>query len=257
MQRDSVAVAGETASATLGESDRIALVDDYLDGRIITMRIARNTFLDLADRELGGPPGVDPSVDPVSIQAAVVPDTSPPGLPPGTRPALDLDKGILSFAFNETIRLADVDMSGAKVLDAGLSEIAALDGLVPAAGQGEYNATVSFTLGRTLRADAVGAARITVPAAAFADVANNSHAALDAVPLDVTADTTHPSAVSRPVLNLDNGTLSVELDEFLGNVRTWTIVLRDESGNRNVYLGGAAVLPPPGGAKYTDEAASG
>ncbi len=240
-----MSISGETASTTLGEDERIDLILEY-DGISMDVRFGGDSFLDLVDRPL--------LADDRRKTLVVEDDTSPPGLPPGTRPALDLDGGTLSFAFNETVSLANVDMTDAKILDSSSSKLADLDGLELEAGQVAHPTSVKFVLGRELRADAVGAARITVPPGAFRDAADNPSPALDAAPLDVTADTTPPQAVGNPAptLYLGNGTLAVKFDEYIGNVRPWGILLRDATLARNVALGGAEVLSPPDGDKYTD-----
>ena len=240
----SMSVSGETASITLSESDRVRLVLAYVPAGM-RVSIDAGAFSDLAGHSFAGLTGR--GID-------VVPDTSPPGLLPGTRPSLDLNTGALSFAFNETVSLENVNMAGVKILDAGSSELLSLDGLAPTVQDG-HSTSVAFNLDRVQRADAVGAARIAVPSGAFADAARNPIAALDAAPLDVTADRMPPQAVSNPAptLYLGNGTLAIKFNEFIGKVRPWGILLRDMDGINNVALGGAEVLPPPPGEKYTDE----
>ena len=240
----SLAVSGETATVALTEEQRVRLVEvRHMHGQL-HLDAARGSFSDLAGREFAGRTGA---------QIDVQPDASPPGLQAGARPSLDLNTGSLAFAFNESVRVQDASLAGARILDADSAPIAILDGLEPL-GTDAYSTSVSFSLNRTLRADAVGAARITVPAGAFADAARNDHPGLSAFPLDVTADYARPSVAQgrAPALDYNTGLFSVELDEYAGKVRPWGIVLRDASGTTSIVLGGADVLPAPEGQKYSD-----
>ena len=243
----SLAVSGDAATITLTEAQRIKLVREHAGSGRLLLDVAARAFQDLAGHDLGGARE--------DVPLDVAPDASPPGLLAGTRPSLDLDAGRLAFAFNETVDLREANMTGARILGAGSAVLAVLDGLMPRAAGDSRSA--EFGLNRTLRADSIGAARITVPAGAFADAARNPFPGLSAFPLNVTADSTRPSLApgSEPRLDLNNGTLTARFDEYMGKVRPWGIVLRDADRARDTVLGGAAVLqppPPPGGPKYTE-----
>ncbi len=246
----SMEVSESSATITLTETQRIGAVRGHGAAGGLLVGLDSGTFRDLAGH---------PLANVVGAQLAVTPDTTPPALLAGVLPSLDLNTGNLSLAFGESIDVGATNATGIRLLGPGSSVLAELGGLDARPGSPslrvdgrDYSATVEFALNRTLRADSVGAARIAAPPGAFADAAGNRSAALSALPLNVTADTTRPTNASTPRLDLNGGTLTIKFDEFIGKVRPWGIVLRDESRQHDTALGGAAVLPPPEGSKYTD-----
>ena len=249
----SVAVSGDTATITLTERQRLDMVVDHAETGRLIVNIPRDAFSDLAGHRFDTSAG--------NSTIIVAPDLSPPGLLAGTPPSLDLNgtTGRLSLLFDENVNVGATNLTGVRLLGPGSSVLAMLDGLSARAGGtalqvggDTYSMSVEVVLNETLRADSIGAARITAPPGAFSDAAGNSHTGLSAFPLNVTADTTRPSVVGRPALDLNDGTLAVKFDEFVGKVRTWAIVLLDDRRLENVVLGGASVLPTPEGSKYTD-----
>ena len=236
------------------------------DGRAVTVSFPPATKAMIAERGTALRVGADPDafrdiqgngngrIDPVS--ATYTRDTSRPGIA-WHSPALDLGTGLLTIRATDVIDTDRISPRGFSLhltdsADAHRSTDLPLAG-AGVASTGPYAETMELRLTESQRAAAVSASADGIPSAkvgirgwAYQDYPEHNHGwyvfGAGSAPVAVTADRVPPQLASDPVLNLDDGTVRLEFDEYIDASRI------AGSGVAVSVFANGSVLPPAGGA---------
>ena len=200
----------------------------------------------------------------------ITPDTTPPEIPPGAHPVLDMSSGLLAVPFSEHVDAHGASILGVSLTAAGASNATA-PSTVPLAGgaaivvpapPGGDRLAVRLSAGQLAAVSSAGvspAVNLTVPAGAVSDLSGNPFAGLDGEPIGIVLDESPPVLASRPVIDLDDGTVLIAFDEYVdaGAANATGISIAGpggagrpgdpHAGPAMVVLDGAAVSahPPP------------
>ena len=187
--------------------------------------ISGNNFAGLVDAELG-----------------ITVDNTAPTLTDNT-PDLDLGAGTLSFAFNETVNVSAIVLSGIVITDSNSANGVSLTGAtLPAADSAtlviDLNAVQKQEI-TLLNTGANTPLQVDVSATAIQDFARNNFAGLVNVDLEIIADTIAPTLTDdTPKLDLGADTLSFTFDEIVDVSATVLsgIAITDSNGANGVTL---------------------
>ena len=189
------------------------------------------------------------------VQASYTRDMSRPGIA-WHSPALDLGTGLLTIRTTDVVYTDRIYARGfvlhlADSADAHRRTDLSLAG-AGVASAGNYTGTMELKLTASQKAAAASAstdgapsARITIGGWAYSDYPEGNHgwyASGAGAPVAVSADRTPPMLESDPVLNLDDGTVRLEFDEYIDASRI------SMSGVAVSVFANGSVLLPAGGS---------